>query len=109
MWFYEHTTRFANHDKRRFPRIASWARVDHGGRYDANELLRDVEEQEVILTEFHICCCISTYACLASMDMYVQVIPVLYPRDGEIVHPTVRDFMGTDEFGYYVDDGEVSH
>ena len=39
----------------------------------------------------------------------MQVIPVLYPRDGEIVHPTVRDFMGTDEFGYYVDDGEVSH
>ncbi|KAJ8437549.1 hypothetical protein Cgig2_017902 [Carnegiea gigantea] len=78
VWFYEHTTRFANQDKRRFPRIASWARVDHGG----------------------------AYACLASMDMYVQVIPVLYPRDDEIVHPTVRDFTGTDKFGYYVDDGE---
>ncbi|KAJ8419689.1 hypothetical protein Cgig2_003017 [Carnegiea gigantea] len=52
----------------------------------------------------------SAYADLASMDIYVQVIPVLYLRDDEIVHPTVhptvRDFMGTDEFGYYVDDGE---
>ncbi|KAJ8442481.1 hypothetical protein Cgig2_022364 [Carnegiea gigantea] len=56
------------------------ARVDHGGRYDANELLRDIEEQEVI--------------------------PVLYRRDDKIVHPTIQDFMETDEFGYYVDDGE---
>ncbi|KAJ8432891.1 LOW QUALITY PROTEIN: hypothetical protein Cgig2_014478 [Carnegiea gigantea] len=45
---------------------------------------------------------------LNGLSLLIQVIPVLYPRDDEIVHPTVQDFMGTDEFGYYVDDGELS-
>jgi len=31
----------------------------------------------------------------------------MYPRDTELVHPTVTPFMMTDEFGYCVDDGEV--
>lgn len=41
--------------------------------------------------------------------MHVHVIPVLYPQDDEILHPTVREFMATNEFSYYVDDGEVCH
>ena len=47
MWFYEHTTRFAVHDKELYPSIASWAKVDHGGRYDAFKLLGDIKESEV--------------------------------------------------------------
>ena len=48
VWFYEHTTRFGKQDKKRYPRLASWDRVDHGGRYDANLLLKDIREDEVI-------------------------------------------------------------
>ncbi|KAJ8420361.1 hypothetical protein Cgig2_023217 [Carnegiea gigantea] len=29
VWFYEHTTRFCRQDGQRFPRIASWRKVDH--------------------------------------------------------------------------------
>ena len=47
MWFYEHTTRFGVHDKKKYPRIASWAKVDHGGRYDAFKLLADIKESEI--------------------------------------------------------------
>ncbi|KAJ8431549.1 hypothetical protein Cgig2_029578 [Carnegiea gigantea] len=61
VWFYEHTTRFDDQDKKQFPRISSWVKVDNGGRYDADELLRDIKEDE---------------------------------------------FMATDPYGYYVDDGE---
>ncbi|KAJ8427742.1 hypothetical protein Cgig2_021069 [Carnegiea gigantea] len=60
---------------------AVWVKVSHGGRYDANELLRDIMEDEVI--------------------------SVLYPREHEIVHPVVRQFMATDAYDYYMDDGEV--
>ena len=35
VWLYEHSTRFRVYDKEKFPRIASWLKVDHGGRYDA--------------------------------------------------------------------------
>jgi len=38
---------------------------------------------------------------------HVQIIPVLYPRDEELVHTTVSEFISTEEFGHYVDDGEV--
>ncbi|KAJ8436519.1 hypothetical protein Cgig2_026634 [Carnegiea gigantea] len=31
VWFYEHTTRFSDQDGERFPQIASWRKVDHGG------------------------------------------------------------------------------
>ena len=44
------------------------------------------------------------------VDHYVrcgQVIPVLYPRDDELVHRTVTQFMCTDEFSDYIDYGEV--
>jgi len=47
VWFYEHTKRFAEQGKNRFPRVASWGRVDHGGRYDANVLVTDIKEDEV--------------------------------------------------------------
>ena len=47
VWFYEHTTRFCGQDGQRFPRIASWRKVDHGGMYDATELLAELEESEV--------------------------------------------------------------
>ncbi|KAJ8429597.1 hypothetical protein Cgig2_008827 [Carnegiea gigantea] len=30
VWFYEHTIRFTQHDKCRFPQLASWDSVDHG-------------------------------------------------------------------------------
>ena len=35
------------HDKKKYPRIASWATVDHGGRYDAFKLVADIKESEV--------------------------------------------------------------
>lgn len=79
-WFYEHTTRFGDQDKKQFPRIGSWVKVDHGGRYDADELLRDIKEGEVI--------------------------PVLYPREREMQHSVVWQFMAIDAYGYYVHDGE---
>ncbi|KAJ8434758.1 hypothetical protein Cgig2_019683 [Carnegiea gigantea] len=69
-------------DKKRYPRIASWARVDHGGRYDASELVKDIKEKEVI--------------------------HILYPQDAELVHASMSQFMETAEFGYYVDDGWLS-
>jgi len=37
----------------------------------------------------------------------VQVVPVLYPRDDELVHRSVTQFMCTEEFRHYIDDGEV--
>ena len=74
------------------------AKVGDGGKYDANELLRDIKEEEVIRIEFHICCCTSAYIYLTWMDMYLQVILILHPRDHEIMYSTVREFMATDEF-----------
>jgi len=47
LWFYEHTARFAQHDKCRFPQLASWDRVDHQGRYDAFQLVERIKESEV--------------------------------------------------------------
>jgi len=47
VWFYEHSTRFHMHDQEKFPRIASWPKVDHGGHHDAFELVRDIKESEV--------------------------------------------------------------
>ncbi|KAJ8420203.1 hypothetical protein Cgig2_032817 [Carnegiea gigantea] len=70
---------FADPDKKKYPCIASWARVDHAGRYDASELLVDIKEEEVI--------------------------PIMYPRDAELVHPPISQLMAIDEFDYYVDDG----
>ena len=37
----------------------------------------------------------------------LQIVPVLYPREMEIEEPIVKDFMATDEFRYYLEDGEV--
>jgi len=37
----------------------------------------------------------------------VQVMPVLFPRDEDLMHATVSQFMSTDEFGHYIDDGEI--
>ena len=34
---------------------------------------------------------------------------VVYDDSGMYVHPTVTQFMTTDKFGCYVDDGEVCH
>ena len=47
VWFYENTTRFAKYDKCMFPGLASWDSVDHGGRYDAFELVAEIKESEV--------------------------------------------------------------
>ncbi|KAJ8430890.1 hypothetical protein Cgig2_003883 [Carnegiea gigantea] len=80
LWFYEHTTRFAKHDKCRFPRLTSWDSVDHGGRYDALPLVEGIKESEVI--------------------------PVLRPWEEEMLVPTVRAFMKTDGFRDYILDGE---
>ena len=45
--------------------------------------------------------------CDNDIIVHVQVIPVLYPRDEELLHATVGQFVSTEEFGHYVDDGEV--
>ncbi|KAJ8435603.1 hypothetical protein Cgig2_016427 [Carnegiea gigantea] len=50
VWFFEHTTQFTKHDKGRFPRLASWDSVDHGGRYDTFQLVAGIKESEGILT-----------------------------------------------------------
>jgi len=45
-------------------------------------------------------------------EMYchlLQIVPVLYPREMEMEEPIVKDFMETDEFRYYVEDGEVMY
>jgi len=39
--------------------------------------------------------------------VHVQVIPILYTGDQELMHPIVSQFMPTDECGHYVDDGEA--
>ena len=49
MWFYDHTTRYKVYEKRTFPRIASWAKVYHGGRYVALELARQHCEVCVVI------------------------------------------------------------
>ena len=51
VWFYEHTTIFSNKDGERYPRLASWRKADHGGMYDAMELLAELQESEV---KFHV-------------------------------------------------------
>ena len=53
VWFYERTTRFARQDKKRYPRMARWERVDHGRRYDANMLVKDITKDEVIRTIYN--------------------------------------------------------
>ncbi|KAJ8452972.1 hypothetical protein Cgig2_014735 [Carnegiea gigantea] len=80
VWFYEHTTRFCGQDGQRFPRIASWRKVDHGGMYDATELLAELEESEVK--------------------------PILEARGPELQETVVRAYMETDEYRFYVEDGE---
>ncbi|KAJ8422403.1 hypothetical protein Cgig2_029227 [Carnegiea gigantea] len=47
VWFYEHTTIFSNQDGQRYPRLVSWRKVDHGGMYDATELLAELQESEM--------------------------------------------------------------
>jgi len=37
----------------------------------------------------------------------LQIVPVLHPREEEIEESIVKEFMQTDEFRYYVEDGEV--
>ncbi|KAJ8438435.1 hypothetical protein Cgig2_004545 [Carnegiea gigantea] len=69
VWFYEHTTIFSNQDGERYPRLASWRKVDHGGMYDATELLAELQESELQET-------------------------------------AVRAYMDTDEYRFYVEDGE---
>ncbi|KAJ8429560.1 hypothetical protein Cgig2_010273 [Carnegiea gigantea] len=81
VWFYKHTTRFVKHDKGRFPQLASWDNVDHGGRYDAFQLLEGIKDS--------------------------KVIPMLCPREEEVLVPTVRSFMKTDGFRDYILDREV--
>ena len=44
---YEYTARFAEHDKDKFPQLATWDSVNHGGRYDAFELVAGIKESEV--------------------------------------------------------------
>jgi len=51
LWFYEHTTIFSNQDGERYPRLVSKHKVDHGGMYDATELLAEPQESEV---KFHV-------------------------------------------------------
>ncbi|KAJ8442944.1 hypothetical protein Cgig2_019517 [Carnegiea gigantea] len=80
VWFYEHTTRFMQHDKCRFPRLVSWDSVDHRERYDPFQLVEGIKESEVI--------------------------PVLRPREEEMLVPMVKDFMKTDRFRDYILDGE---
>ncbi|KAJ8425386.1 hypothetical protein Cgig2_018475 [Carnegiea gigantea] len=46
VWLYEHTTRFTQRDKCRFPRLASWDSVNHGGRYGAFLLVEGIKESE---------------------------------------------------------------
>ncbi|KAJ8425564.1 hypothetical protein Cgig2_012307 [Carnegiea gigantea] len=74
VWFYEHTTRFSDQDGERFPRIASWRKVDHGGMYDATELLAELEKSEA--------------------------------RGAELRETVIRAYMDTDEYHFYVEDGE---
>jgi len=45
--------------------------------------------------------------CDNAIVVHVQVILVLYPRDEELLHATVAQFVSTEEFGHYIDDGEV--
>ncbi|KAJ8430269.1 hypothetical protein Cgig2_030668 [Carnegiea gigantea] len=52
-----YTTRYEVYEKRTFPRIGSWAKVYHGGRYDAVELVAEIEEHEV-RKHCQLCVCI---------------------------------------------------
>ncbi|KAJ8435706.1 hypothetical protein Cgig2_002663 [Carnegiea gigantea] len=44
--FDKHITRFAQHDKCRFPQLASRDSVDHGGRYNAFQLVEGIKESK---------------------------------------------------------------
>ncbi|KAJ8435109.1 hypothetical protein Cgig2_001984 [Carnegiea gigantea] len=74
VWFYEHTTIFSNQDGERYPHLASWRKVDHGGMYDATELLAELQESEA--------------------------------RGAELQETIIRAYIGTDEYRFYVEDGE---
>ncbi|KAJ8442694.1 hypothetical protein Cgig2_001787 [Carnegiea gigantea] len=69
-----HTTIFSNQDGERYPRLASWRKVDYGGMYDATELLAELKESEA--------------------------------RAAELQETAVRAYMDTDEYRFYVEDGE---
>ncbi|KAJ8419895.1 hypothetical protein Cgig2_005534 [Carnegiea gigantea] len=81
VWFYVHTTRFHAFEKRTFSQIATWFEVDHGGQYDAFELVTGITEDDII--------------------------PVLHLQAEEIDEPIVRDFIDTEDFRYYVEDEEA--
>ena len=38
----------------------------------------------------------------------MYVVPVLHRRDEELQEPIMREFMGIEEYRYYVEDREVS-
>ncbi|KAJ8441115.1 hypothetical protein Cgig2_006944 [Carnegiea gigantea] len=52
--------------------------------------------------------CLLIQMCRGQIEsvMCVYVISVLYPREHEMQHSVVQQFMATDAYGYYVDDGE---
>ena len=41
--------------------------------------------------------------------LHCQIVPVLHPREAAMEEPTVKDFIDTDEFQYYVEDREVMY
>ncbi|KAJ8436139.1 hypothetical protein Cgig2_033634 [Carnegiea gigantea] len=90
VWFNEHTIRFVDQDKKRYPCIACWARVDHGGgtmQLNFLRILKRIRLQVFTMT---------------------MVIPVLYQHDTKLVYSTVTQFIATDEFSCYEDDGWLS-
>ena len=41
--------------------------------------------------------------------MMLQIVPVLYPLQEELGEANVKEFVDTDEFRYYLQDGEVMY
>jgi len=39
----------------------------------------------------------------------LQIVPVLYPLQEELGEPNVKEFVDTDEFRHYLEDGEVMY
>ncbi|KAJ8425180.1 hypothetical protein Cgig2_010789 [Carnegiea gigantea] len=80
VWFYEDTTIFSNQEGERYPCLASWRKVDHGGMYDATELLAELQESEVK--------------------------PLLIACEGELQEAVVQEYMQSNEYRFYVEDRE---
>ncbi|KAJ8424633.1 LOW QUALITY PROTEIN: hypothetical protein Cgig2_032813 [Carnegiea gigantea] len=82
VWFYEHTNLYAHADEKCVPRIVSWVNLYIGRRYDAEELISSIEDNQV-----------GYLSC--------KILPFLEVHDLERGEAIVKAFSDIDDFNAY--------